>query len=177
MPTFHSGPRRFVSGGPTTTAAFRLSLTAAQTAGAGAHRSHQAGAGFIPSGVAVTWLQQPKKELFLPLTFWDTISIPEPGGRTLPSFPNMDVFTFSTRVRSDSTSSSTASQGSRSKMLLRQRLNQLMTCVEDMSSDDEAGEEVCRSLDEAFQLCGRFHPTDTFRLTRAHFLSSHLVSH
>lgn len=34
-----------------------------------------------------------------------------------------------------------------------------------MSSDDEANEEVSRTLDEAFQLCGRFIPTDTFRLT------------
>lgn len=87
----------------------------------------------------------------------------------------MDLFTFSARVRSDSTSSSTASQGSRSKVLLRQRLNQLMTCIEDLSSDDEASEEVCRSLDEAFQLCGRFHPADTFRLTRARFLK-HLTN-
>lgn len=79
----------------------------------------------------------------------------------------MDLFMQSPRVRSDSTSSS-ASQSSRSKMLLRQRLNQLMTCIEDMSSDDEASEEVSRSLDEAFQLCGRFIPTDTFRLTHAH---------
>lgn len=53
-------------------------------------------------------------------------------------------------------------------MLLRQRLNQLMTCIEDMSSDDEASEEVSRSLDEAFQLCGRFIPTDAFRSTHAH---------
>uniref|UniRef100_A0A3Q1EM69 Inositol polyphosphate-5-phosphatase Kb n=1 Tax=Acanthochromis polyacanthus TaxID=80966 RepID=A0A3Q1EM69_9TELE len=65
------------------------------------------------------------------------------------------------RVRSDSMSSS-ASQGSRTKTLLRQRLSQLLTCVEDMSSDDEASEEVSRTLDEAFQLCGRFIPTDTF---------------
>lgn len=79
----------------------------------------------------------------------------------------MDLFAQSLRVRSDSTSSS-ASQSSRSKMLLRQRLNQLMTCIEDMSSDDEASEEVSRSLDEAFQLCGRFIPTDTFRLTHTH---------
>uniref|UniRef100_A0A087YJN4 Inositol polyphosphate-5-phosphatase K n=2 Tax=Poecilia formosa TaxID=48698 RepID=A0A087YJN4_POEFO len=33
-----------------------------------------------------------------------------------------------------------------------------------MSSDDEAGEEVSRTLDEAFQLCGRLLPTDAFRL-------------
>uniref|UniRef100_A0A3B3ULG8 Inositol polyphosphate-5-phosphatase K n=1 Tax=Poecilia latipinna TaxID=48699 RepID=A0A3B3ULG8_9TELE len=65
------------------------------------------------------------------------------------------------RLRSDSTSSS-VSQGSRSKTILRQRLAELMTCIEDMSSDDEAGEEVSRTLDEAFQLCGRLLPTDAF---------------
>ncbi|XP_071754337.2 inositol polyphosphate 5-phosphatase K [Centroberyx gerrardi] len=75
----------------------------------------------------------------------------------------MDSWTDSPRVRSDSVGSS-VSQGSRSKMLLRQRLTQLLTCVEDMSSDDEASEEVSRTLDEAFQLCGRFSPADAFRL-------------
>lgn len=50
-------------------------------------------------------------------------------------------------------------------MLLRQRLSQLLTCIDDMSSDDEASEEVSRTLDEAFQLCGRFIPTDAFRST------------
>ncbi|KAF3706544.1 Inositol polyphosphate 5-phosphatase K [Channa argus] len=49
-------------------------------------------------------------------------------------------------------------------MLLRHRLSQLLTCIEDMSSDDEVSEEVSRTLDEAFQLCGRFVPTDSFRL-------------
>lgn len=80
--------------------------------------------------------------------------------------PKMDPFTDSPRVRSDSMSSS-ASQSSKSKMLLRQRLSQLMTCIEDMSSDDEASEEVSRTLDDAFHLCGRFVPSDAFRLTRA----------
>ncbi|KAM9729362.1 inositol polyphosphate 5-phosphatase K isoform 2-T2 [Menidia menidia] len=75
----------------------------------------------------------------------------------------MDLLPETFRVRSDSTSSS-ASQSSRSKTLLRQRLSQLMTCIEDMSSDDEAGEEVSRTLDEAFHLCGRFIPSDAFRL-------------
>lgn len=70
------------------------------------------------------------------------------------------------RLRSDSASSS-ASQSSRSKAVLRQRLSQLMSCIEDMSSDDEADEEVSRSLDEAFQLCGRLVPTDAFRSTSA----------
>ncbi|XP_030218327.1 inositol polyphosphate 5-phosphatase K isoform X1 [Gadus morhua] len=74
----------------------------------------------------------------------------------LPSSPRC-------RVRSDSVSTS-ATQGSSSKMLLRQRLTQLLTCVEDMSSDEEASEEMSRTLDEAFQLCGRFLPTDAFRL-------------
>ena len=89
-----------------------------------------------------------------------------PGGRQtfraeqmflLPSSPRC-------RVRSDSVSTS-ATQGSSSKMLLRQRLTQLLTCVEDMSSDEEASEEMSRTLDEAFQLCGRFLPTDAFRWT------------
>ncbi|XP_007556156.1 inositol polyphosphate 5-phosphatase K isoform X2 [Poecilia latipinna] len=75
----------------------------------------------------------------------------------------MDLLPDSSRLRSDSTSSS-VSQGSRSKTILRQRLAELMTCIEDMSSDDEAGEEVSRTLDEAFQLCGRLLPTDAFRL-------------
>uniref|UniRef100_A0A3Q4GP07 Inositol polyphosphate-5-phosphatase Kb n=1 Tax=Neolamprologus brichardi TaxID=32507 RepID=A0A3Q4GP07_NEOBR len=73
----------------------------------------------------------------------------------------MELLTDSPRVRSDSTSSS-ASQGSKSKTVLRQRLSQLLTCIEDMSSDDEASEEVSRTLEEAFQLCGRFIPTDAF---------------
>lgn len=59
-------------------------------------------------------------------------------------------------------------------MLLRQRLSQLLTCIEDLSSDDEASEEVSRTLDEAFHLCGRFVPTDAFRLTCAH---SHIDKH
>ncbi|KAM9332934.1 inositol polyphosphate 5-phosphatase K [Pholidichthys leucotaenia] len=75
----------------------------------------------------------------------------------------MDTLPDNQRLRSDSTSSS-VSQGSKSKMVLRQRLSQLLTCIEDLSSDDEASEEVSRSLDEAFQLCGRFTPTDAFRL-------------
>nr|XP_057942646.1 inositol polyphosphate 5-phosphatase K isoform X2 [Doryrhamphus excisus] len=76
----------------------------------------------------------------------------------------MDFLIGSPRVRSDSVSSSTSSRGSRTKMLLRQRLTQLLSRIDDMSSDDEASEEVSRTLDEAFQLCGRFSPTDAFRL-------------
>ncbi|XP_024921207.1 inositol polyphosphate 5-phosphatase K [Cynoglossus semilaevis] len=75
----------------------------------------------------------------------------------------MDSLIGSPRRRSDSLSSTT-SQGSKSKMQLRQRLFQLLSRIEDMSSEDEASEEVSRSLDDAFQLCGCLMPTDSFRL-------------
>ncbi|KAF7701266.1 hypothetical protein HF521_002431 [Silurus meridionalis] len=55
-----------------------------------------------------------------------------------------------TRARSDSNTSTRSS-----RMYLRQSLLQLLTCVEDLSSGDEAAEEVSRTLDKAFQLCGR----------------------
>ncbi|CAG00488.1 unnamed protein product [Tetraodon nigroviridis] len=71
----------------------------------------------------------------------------------------------------------TQMQGSKSKMFLRQRLNQLLTCIEDMSSDEEASEEVSRTLDEAFQLCGRFVPTDSFRSTHAPSYWFHIFEH
>ncbi|RVE63885.1 hypothetical protein OJAV_G00140740 [Oryzias javanicus] len=100
-------------------------------------------------------LREPKHSIFaLKSKKW-------PFGILLPS--KMDSLPDGPRGRSDSTGSST-SQGSRSKTVLRQRLSQLMTCIEDLSSDDEAGEEVSRRLDEAFQLCGRFTPTDAYRL-------------
>ncbi|ROL54411.1 Phosphatidylinositol 4,5-bisphosphate 5-phosphatase A [Anabarilius grahami] len=67
------------------------------------------------------------------------------------------------RVRSDSTSSMT-SQSSSARLMLRQRLAQLLTCLEDLSSDDEANEEVSRTLDEAFHLCGRYTNRESFRL-------------
>ncbi|XP_062815792.1 inositol polyphosphate 5-phosphatase K isoform X3 [Anolis carolinensis] len=55
-----------------------------------------------------------------------------------------------------SRSSSLSSTGSGGRAQLRQRVAQLMACVEDVSSgDEEAQEEVSRSLDQAFLLCGR----------------------
>ncbi|XP_051971466.1 inositol polyphosphate 5-phosphatase K-like isoform X1 [Xyrauchen texanus] len=66
------------------------------------------------------------------------------------------------RACSDSISS-TASL-STLRLMLRQRLSQLLTCVEDLSSDDEVNEEVSRTLDEAFQLCGRYTNKESFRL-------------
>ncbi|KAM8835430.1 inositol polyphosphate 5-phosphatase K isoform 1-T1 [Synchiropus picturatus] len=75
----------------------------------------------------------------------------------------MDAATAGQRARSDSVSSTT-STGSRTRTLLRQRLTQLLTRIEDMSSDDEASQEVSRTLDEAYQLCERLIPTEAFRL-------------
>lgn len=66
------------------------------------------------------------------------------------------------RPRSDS-SSSNNSQSTTGRLMLRQRLSQLLTCVEDLSSDDETNEEVSRTLDEAFSLCGRWTNKDFFR--------------
>lgn len=68
------------------------------------------------------------------------------------------------RVRSDSTST-TASQSSSSRQILRQRLAQLLVCLEDLSSDDETNEEVSRTLDEAFYLCGKYTNRESFRCT------------
>ncbi|XP_062870848.1 inositol polyphosphate 5-phosphatase K [Trichomycterus rosablanca] len=62
------------------------------------------------------------------------------------------------RCRSDSNTSTRSS-----KACLRQSLLQLLTCVEDLSSEDEAADEVTRTLDEAFQLCGRYS-REFFRL-------------
>ncbi|XP_065146856.1 inositol polyphosphate 5-phosphatase K isoform X1 [Paramisgurnus dabryanus] len=67
------------------------------------------------------------------------------------------------RARSDSTSS-TASQSTSGRLILRQRIAQLLTCLEDLSSDDEANEEVSRTLDEAFHLCGKYINRESFRL-------------
>ncbi|XP_068271995.1 inositol polyphosphate 5-phosphatase K isoform X3 [Nyctibius grandis] len=52
-------------------------------------------------------------------------------------------------------SASFSSTGSSGRLHLRQRVAQLMACVEDMSSDDEIHEEVSRTLDEAFLICGK----------------------
>ncbi|CAJ0941870.1 unnamed protein product [Ranitomeya imitator] len=65
------------------------------------------------------------------------------------SVPNVEV-----RVRSDSLGSS----GSCGKVVLRQRVAQLMTCVEDVSSDDDLQEELSRSIDQAFLICGKMLP-------------------
>ncbi|XP_063058207.1 inositol polyphosphate 5-phosphatase K [Engraulis encrasicolus] len=71
-----------------------------------------------------------------------------------------DSFDFP-RTRSSSTLS-TASMSSR--LLLRQKLSQLLRSVEDLSSDEETNEEVTRTLDEAFSMCGRWTNKEFFRL-------------
>ncbi|XP_060752631.1 inositol polyphosphate 5-phosphatase K [Tachysurus vachellii] len=63
-----------------------------------------------------------------------------------------------TRLRSDSNTSTKSN-----RMCLHQSLLHLLTCVEDLSSGDEATEELSRTLDQAFQLCSR-HSKDFFRL-------------
>lgn len=84
--------------------------------------------------------------------------------------PEMDFLSGRARLRSDSAASgaSTSSSSSSSRMLLRQKLAQLLSRIDDMSSEDEAGEEMSRTLDDAFQLCSRFAPpTHAFRWTSA----------
>ncbi|XP_028839590.1 inositol polyphosphate 5-phosphatase K isoform X2 [Denticeps clupeoides] len=81
------------------------------------------------------------------------------------------------RLRSDS-SSTTTSQSTSGRQQLRQRLSQLLTCMEDLSSDDEVNEEVSRTLDEAFQLCGsRWSGREFFRCCqRPTTLRLHMVT-
>ena len=58
------------------------------------------------------------------------------------------------RVRSDSLSSNaTASTGS--KHVLRHRLNQLMTCMDDLDPKNELHDKMVKTLDNAFLLCDK----------------------
>lgn len=58
------------------------------------------------------------------------------------------------RVRSDSLSSD-ATQSTGSKLLLRHRLNQLMTCMDDLDPKSELHEKMVKSLDNVFLVCGK----------------------
>ncbi|XP_020659193.2 inositol polyphosphate 5-phosphatase K isoform X2 [Pogona vitticeps] len=79
-------------------------------------------------------------------------SDPEEAPQELVAVSLLDV-EDAAQLRSRSTSlSSTSSSG---RLHLRQRVAQLMACVEDVSSDDEIHEEVLRTLDEAFLICGK----------------------
>ncbi|XP_037125458.1 inositol polyphosphate 5-phosphatase K isoform X2 [Syngnathus acus] len=81
-------------------------------------------------------------------------------------YPKMDFLSGRARTRSDSAASgASTSSSSSSRMLLRQKLAQLLSRIDDMSSEDEASEEMSRTLDDAFQLCSCFAPpTHAFRL-------------
>lgn len=76
-----------------------------------------------------------------------------------------------TRMRSDSNASTRSS-----RMCLRQSLLQLLNCVEDLSSGDEATNEVSRALDQAFRLCGRYN-REFFRCTESYYNSMHNILH
>ncbi|XP_034722623.1 inositol polyphosphate 5-phosphatase Ka isoform X2 [Etheostoma cragini] len=58
------------------------------------------------------------------------------------------------RVRSDSLSSN-ATQSTGSKLVLRHRLNQLMTCMDDVDPKNELHEEMLKTLDKAILFCGK----------------------
>ncbi|XP_015735942.1 inositol polyphosphate 5-phosphatase K isoform X2 [Coturnix japonica] len=69
-----------------------------------------------------------------------------------------------------SRSASISSAGSSGRLQLRQRVAQLMACVEDISSDDEIHEEVSRTLDEAFLIWGK-KIKDKWREFRLHLVT------
>ncbi|XP_027646825.1 inositol polyphosphate 5-phosphatase K isoform X1 [Falco biarmicus] len=81
----------------------------------------------------------------------------------MASFNSEDAFQDSSFSLNDleslhnfrSRSASLSSTGSSGRLQLRQRVAQLMACVEDISSDDEIHEEVSRTLDEAFLMWGK----------------------
>lgn len=56
------------------------------------------------------------------------------------------------RDHSDSFSSD-ATQSTGSRAVLRHRLNQLLTCVDDMDTEKELQEKMSQSLDNAFSAC------------------------
>lgn len=46
-------------------------------------------------------------------------------------------------------------QSTGSKLALRHRLNQLMTCVDDLDPKNELHDKVVKTLDNAFLVCGK----------------------
>lgn len=57
------------------------------------------------------------------------------------------------REHSDSISSD-ATQSTASRLALRHRLNQLMTCLDDLDPENELHDKVVKTLDNAFVVCG-----------------------
>lgn len=64
------------------------------------------------------------------------------------------VFGTTGRIRSDSFCSD-ATRSTGNKLGLRHRLNQLMTCVDDLDPKNELHEKVVKTLDNAFLICGK----------------------
>lgn len=58
------------------------------------------------------------------------------------------------RIRADSDASD-ATHSTGSRLVLRHRLNQLMTCVDDLDPRNVLHEKVVKTLDNAFLACGR----------------------
>lgn len=70
-------------------------------------------------------------------------------------FPSVSLLDLENALHFRNRSASVSSTGSSGRFQLRQRVAQLMACVEDVSSDDEIHEEVSRTIDEAFLICGK----------------------
>ena len=58
------------------------------------------------------------------------------------------------RARSD-TLTSDASQSTGSRLALRHRLSQLMTCVDDLDPKNELHDQMVKTLDNAFLVCAK----------------------
>ncbi|XP_056904914.1 inositol polyphosphate 5-phosphatase Ka isoform X3 [Takifugu flavidus] len=63
------------------------------------------------------------------------------------------ILAVTRREHSDSISSD-ATQSTASKLALRHRLNQLMTCLDDLDPENELHDKVVKTLDNAFVVCG-----------------------
>ncbi|XP_060928917.1 inositol polyphosphate 5-phosphatase Ka isoform X1 [Limanda limanda] len=74
------------------------------------------------------------------------------------------------RVRSESLCSD-ATQSSGSKLVLRHRLNQLLTCVDDLDAKDELREKVVKTLDNAFLVFGKRANTQKKGRFRLHMVT------
>lgn len=73
----------------------------------------------------------------------------------LQDLPSISLLDLENAAQFRSRSASVSSTGSSGRFQLRQRVAQLMACVEDVSSDDEIHDEVSRTIDEAFLICGK----------------------
>lgn len=63
------------------------------------------------------------------------------------------ILAVTRREHSDSFSSD-ATQSTASRLALRHRLNQLMTCLDDLDPTNDLHDKVLKTLDNAFVVCG-----------------------